>query len=75
MKRIFIAASLFALLSGMGSCKSSSSFENDVTKMGNYQCRVQKLLAKDQNDEKVKKEMAELKTEMDDYAMKMMTKY
>ena len=57
MKRIFIVASLFTLIAGMSSCKSSGSFENDVTKMGNYQCKVQKLMAQDQNDEKVKKEM------------------
>jgi len=75
MKKNLFSLAAIALVIGMSSCSSSSSFEKDVTKMAEYRCKIQKLTAKDQSDEAVKKEMEALTKEMDEYRDKMATKY
>ena len=67
---ICISVLLFYKLS-----KSSSSFDNDVRKMADLQCRVQKLEAKDPADLKAKKDLADLEKEMEAYGNKMEEKY
>jgi len=75
MKKYFLSIAILAVVAGVSSCGSKSSFESDVKKMGNYRCSMQKLEAKDQSDEKVKKEMEDLRKEMDEYTDKMAKKY
>ena len=75
MKKNLPFLAIMALIIGSSSCSSKSSFENDVRKMANYRCERQKLEAKDQADEKVKKEIEDLKKEMEDYGNKMEKKY
>ena len=75
MKKNFIMLAILAGIIVLSSCSSKSSFEGDVRKMANYRCEKQKLEAKDQSDEKVKKEMKDLEKEMEEYAEKMGKKY
>jgi preprotein translocase subunit SecF len=75
MKKNFLSIAVLAIVICLSSCKSSSSFENDVKKMGDFRCKMQKLQAKDSDDEKVKKELEELGKEMDAYGEKMRVKY
>jgi hypothetical protein len=75
MKKFILSMAILAFVAGTSSCGSSSSFESDVRKMANYRCKAQQLGAKDQSDEKVKKEMEDLKKEMEDYGSKMEKKY
>ena len=74
MKKIFLSLTLLAIWS-LSSCKSSSSFENDVKKMADFNCRAQKLMAKDPTDEKARKDLADLRKEMDAYGEIMSEKY
>ena len=48
---------ILAVVVSMSSCGGGSSFEGDVKKFGNMRCKAQQLAAKDQSDEKVKKEL------------------
>ncbi len=73
MKKYFLPIAVLAVV--ISSCGSKSSFESDVKKMGNYRCQMQKLEAKDQSDEKVKKEIEDLKKEVEEYTEKMTKKY
>ncbi len=66
---------ILAVVVSMSSCGSSSSFEGDVRKIGNMQCKAQQLAAKDQSDEKVKKEMEDLQKEMMAFGNDMEKKY
>jgi predicted transcriptional regulator len=75
MKKNFFSLAIVAMVIVLTSCSSKSSFESDVKKMANYQCEREKLRAKDQTDEKVKKEMEELKKEMNSFGDKMEQKY
>ena len=76
MKKNFLSMTVLAIVVSMSSCGgSSSSFEGDVKKFGNMRCKVQQLTAKDQSDEKVKKELEDLQKEMDAYGDKMQEKY
>jgi hypothetical protein len=78
MKKNIFGLAILALVIGTASCSSSSSgggFESDVRKMADYRCRVQKLEAKDPADEKAKKELEDLRKEMDEYRDKMAEKY
>ena len=70
--RLFVVAFAVSLVSCGG---SSGGFEGDVKKMARYRCDFQKLSAKDQSDEKVQKEMADLQKEMSEFADKMEEKY
>lgn len=53
----------------------SSSFEDDVIKMANYRCEIQKLKAKDPSDEKAQKDLEALTKEIDGYRKIMSKKY
>ena len=75
MRKNFFSLAVLAGIIVVSSCSSKSSFEADVKKMGNYRCEKQKLEAKDQADEKVKKELEDLEKEMDAYREKMAKKY
>lgn len=75
MKKEFFSLAIFAIVILLSSCSSKSSFESDVRKMANYRCEREKLMAKDQTDEKVKKEIESLEKEMGEYAEKMEKKY
>ncbi len=76
MKKNFLSMAVLAIVVSMSSCGgSSSSFEGDVKKFGNMRCKVQQLAAKDQSDEKVKKELEDLQKEMKEYGEKMEKKY
>lgn len=75
MKKNFFSLAFLAFVILLASCSSKSSFESDVRKMAKYQCDKEKLRAKDQTDEKVKKEMEDLEKEMDAYQDKMEKKY
>jgi len=75
MKNFFLPAAILALIVSLSACSSKSSFESDVKKMGNYRCKMQQLKAKDPSDEKAKKEVEDLKKEMDEYGEKMGKKY
>jgi hypothetical protein len=77
MKKNWVLMAVLGIVISQSSCKSSSSssFEKDVRKMADYRCQEQKLKAKDQSDEKVKKEMETLEKEMDEFGNKMEVKY
>jgi len=75
MKKNFLSIAILAVVVSMSSCGSSSSFESDVRKMANFGCKAKQLAAKDQSDEKVKKEMEELQKESEEFAKKMEEKY
>ncbi|HEV7782724.1 MAG TPA: hypothetical protein VGO58_15725 [Chitinophagaceae bacterium] len=75
MKKYFLSMAILAVVAGVSSCGSKSSFESDVKKMANYRCDMQKLMAKDPSDEKVKKDLEGLRKEMEDYGEKMSKKY
>lgn len=75
MKKTFLLIATFAVILGVSSCKSSGSFESDVKKYANMKCKRQQLEAKDQSDEKVKKEMDDLNKEIDEYTNTMDKKY
>ena len=60
MKKNFLSIAIVAVVVSMSSCGGGSSFEGDVKKFANMRCKAQQLAAKDQSDEKVKKEMEEL---------------
>lgn len=66
---------ILAVVLSVSSCGSKSSFESDVKKFANMRCKAQQLAAKDQTDEKVKKEAEELAKEMEAYGDKMEKKY
>jgi Skp family chaperone for outer membrane proteins len=75
MKKNFLSMTILAIIVSMASCGGSSSFEGDVKKFGNMRCKAQQLDAKDQSDEKVKKEKEELEKEMKAFGDKMEEKY
>lgn len=75
MKKNFFSIATFAIVLSMSSCGSSSSFEGDVKKMANYRCKIQQLSAKDPSDEKVKKEIEDVRKEADEFRDKMQKKY
>jgi hypothetical protein len=76
MKKSILGAFALSLLIGLGSCKSSSSsLESDVRKMAEYRCKMQQLMAKDVSDEKVTKELEDLKKEMEAFGEEMSKKY
>ena len=75
MKKFFLSLMLLVIIWSLSSCKSSSSFENDVKKMADFNCRAQKLMAKDPTDEKARKDLADLRKEMDAYGEIMLEKY
>lgn len=76
MKKNFLSIAVFAIVLSLSSCKSSSSsFEGDVKKMGDFRCKMQKLMAKDPTDEKAKKELEDLQKEMETYGEEMRKKY
>ena len=75
MKKNFLSIVLAAIVICLSSCNSSSPFEKDVKKMGDFRCKMQKLMAKDPTDEKAKKELEELIKEMDAYGETMRVKY
>ena len=58
MKKNFVSIAILAVVLSISSCGSKSSFESDVKKMAEMRCQVQQLAAKDQADEKVKKQKA-----------------
>lgn len=75
MKKIFLSLMLLIIIWSLSSCESSSSFENDVKKMADFNCKAQKLMAKGPTDEKAKKDLADLRKEIDAYGEKMSEKY
>lgn len=75
MKKSYLSIAAVAIVVAMSSCGSSSSFDSDVRKMADYRCKESKLEAKDPTDEKAKKELEDLKKEMDAYREKMAKKY
>ena len=75
MKKNFLSVTVLTILLSLSSCKSSSSFDSDVRKMADFQCRAQKLKAKDPTDEKAKKELEDLQKEIEIYGNKMEAKY
>ena len=75
MKKYFLSLAVLALVVGVSSCGSGSGFESDVRKQAKFECSMSKLMAKDQNDEKVKKEIEDLQKEMDEFEEKMEKKY
>lgn len=75
MKKNFLSIAIVAVVVSISSCGGGSSFEGDVKKFANMRCKAQQLAAKDQSDEKVKKEMEELQKEMEAYGEKMRDKY
>jgi predicted transcriptional regulator len=75
MKKNFLSMAVLAVLISMSSCGGSSSFEGDVKKFGNMRCKAQQLAAKDQSDEKIKKEKEDLEKEMEAFGDKMKEKY
>ncbi len=74
MKKMILPAMALALAVSLTSC-GGGGFESDVRKMADYRCKAQQLAKKDQNDEKVKKEMEELSKEAEAFAEKMEKKY
>ena len=66
---------ILAVVVSMSSCGGGSSFEGDVKKFGNMRCKAQQLAAKDQSDEKVKKELEDLQKEMETFGDEMSKKY
>ena len=75
MRKNFFSLVIFAASVVLSSCSSKSSFESDVRKMANYRCEREKLRAKDQSDEKVKKDLEDLEKKMDAYGNEMEAKY
>jgi hypothetical protein len=75
MKKNILTAAVTALFFTVTSCGGGSSLEKDVRKMGDYRCRMQKLMAKDPADDKAKKELEELTKEMEAFGEKMAKKY
>ncbi len=77
MKKNFLSIAVLAIVLGVASCKSSSSssFEGDVKKLAEYQCKEMQLMAKDPGDEKAKKELEDLEKEMKEFKDKMQEKY
>ena len=65
----------FAIMVGAVSCKSSSSFDKDVRKRGEYMCTIQKLTAKGGTDEASIKALEKAKKELDEYDATMEKKY
>jgi TPP-dependent 2-oxoacid decarboxylase len=75
MRKNFFSLAVLAGIIVLSSCSSKSSFESDVRKMANYRCEKEKLRAKDQSDEKVKKDLEDLEKKMDAYGNEMEVKY
>jgi hypothetical protein len=75
MKKIIFSVIAIMTIATFSACKSSSSFDSDVRKMADYQCKRQQLRAKDPADEKAQKELADLEKEMEAYTTKMEAKY
>lgn len=73
-KTIFSAIAIMAVVT-FSACGSSNSFDSDVRKMADYECKMMKLKAKDPSDEKAQKELTDLQKEMEDYSTKMEAKY
>ncbi len=70
MKKLLFVPMAIAFIVAFSSCSSSSSFESDVRKMADYQCKLQKLMATATPDEKTEKEMEEkYKDKKNDKAM------
>ena len=64
-----------AVVISLASCGGKSGFDGDVRKMAKYRCDMQKLMAKDQADPKVEKELADIQKEMSEFGDKMEKKY
>ena len=75
MKKNFFSLAIVAMVIVLSSCSSKSSFESDVRKMASYECEAKQLDAKDQNDDKVKKEIEKFKKESEAFRKKMEEKY
>lgn len=75
MRNKLIVASVLVISVVLSSCGGKSSFESDVRKMADYRCKAQQLMAKEATDEKAKKELDDLRKEMDAYREKMQEKY
>lgn len=75
MRKKLIAPVALAIAVMLSSCGGKSSFEADVRKMANYRCKAQQLMAKEATDEKAKKELDDLRKEMEAYTEKMEEKY
>lgn len=75
MKKMMLPAAMLAFVLSLTSCGGGGGFESDVRKMADYRCKAQKLMGKDQSDEKVKKELEELQKEAEAFAEKMEKKY
>lgn len=75
MKKMILPAAMLAFVISLTSCGGGSSFESDVKKLADFRCKMQKLMAKDQNDEKVKKELEDLQKEAEAFGEKMEEKY
>ena len=76
MKKNFLSIAVLAIVISLSSCgSSSSSFESDVRKMAEYQCKAQKLAATAATDEKAKKELEDLGKEIEKYGAEMEKKY
>ena len=74
MKKNVLIITLFIAI-GAISCKSGGSFESDVRKFSEIRCELQKVEAKDPNDEKVKEEKEKLQKKMKEFSDKMEKKY
>ncbi|HMK25788.1 MAG TPA: hypothetical protein VK483_07130 [Chitinophagaceae bacterium] len=75
MRKNFFSLTVLAVTVVLSSCSSKSSFDSDVRKMADYRCKVQQLEAKDPSDQKVQKELEDVRKEMNDYREKMAKKY
>ena len=77
MKKNFLSIAVVAAVVALSSCgsKSSGSLDKDVRKLADMRCKMQQLAAKDQADEKVQKDIADLRKEMDEYRDEMEKKY
>jgi hypothetical protein len=77
MRKNMFRLSVIAIVVSLVSCGggSGSGLEADVRKMAKYRCDLQKLMAKDQSDPKVQKEMTDIEKDMNDFGNKMEAKY
>jgi Skp family chaperone for outer membrane proteins len=75
MRKNYFSLVVLASIIVLSSCSSKSSFDSDVRKMADYRCKVQQLEAKDPSDQKVQKELEDVKKEMSAYREKMSKKY
>ena len=75
MKKNFLSMAILAVVVSMSSCGGGSSFEGDVKKFGNMRCKAQQLAAKDQSDEKVKKELDDKDNQTKEQLSKVQAEY